>query len=122
MEVKDLYTSGYSFELEGKNIRFKMIAYANAIKAQNAIHLIATNDAENIEKGNAILLNLGLKHSIINDNVGGADLENPSIELFASQFKNPFASAELQARFQEYVLGFLAELPTFQKAKLQGAD
>lgn len=122
MEVKDLYTSGYSFELEGKTIRFKMIAYANAIKAQNAIHLIATNDAENIEKGNAILLNLGLKHAIISDNVGGADLENPSIELFASQFKNPFASAELQARFQEYVLGFLSELPTFQKAKLQGAD
>lgn len=122
MEVKDLYTSGYSFELEGKTIKFKMIAYANAIKAQNAIHLIATNDAENIEKGNAILLNLGLKHAVISDNVGGADLENPSIELFASQFKNPFASAELQARFQEYVLGFLSELPTFQKAKLQGAD
>lgn len=117
MEVKDLYTSGYSFEIEGKKISFKMIAYGNALKAQNAIHFIATNEPSNIAKGNEILLDLALKHTIIEGSEGGADIESPILELFASQFKNPFASAELQAQFRDYVLGFLGELPTFRKAE-----
>ena len=58
MDLKDLYTSGYSFEMEGKKISFKMIAYGNALKAQNAIHFIATNEPSNIAKGNELLLDL----------------------------------------------------------------
>lgn len=118
MDIKDLYTSGFNFELENKKISFKMIAYANALKAQNAIHFIATNEPANITKGNELLLDLALKHAIIKGENGGADIESPTLELFASQFKNPFASAELQAQFRDYVLGFLGELPTFRKAEL----
>ena len=116
MDLKDLYTSGYSFDMEGKRISFKMIAYGNALKAQKAIHFIATIEPSNSAKGNELLLDLALKHTIIEDSEGGADIESPILELFASQFKNPFASAELQAQFREYVLGFLGELPTFQKS------
>lgn len=115
MEVKDIFKTNNTFELEGKSITFKIIPYNVAIKAQNAIHYIATNEPKNISEGNKILLDLALQHAIINDNEGGADIESPSLQLFASLFENPFASAELSAQFRDYVLGFLNRLPSFQQ-------
>ena len=40
MEIQDLKMSGYEFELENKKVAFKMITWNDAIKAQNAIHLL----------------------------------------------------------------------------------
>lgn len=123
MQAKDLFSQeNGKFTLESKEIAFKVIPYSSAIKAQNAIHFIATNEPKNIAEGNSILLDLALKHCVIKDNAGGADIENPSLELFSSLFENPFASAELSAQFRDYVLGFLNRLPSFQKVQVSGAE
>lgn len=115
MELQDLYKTGHSFEMEGKKITFNMIAWGDAIKAQNAIYLVATNQPDNIDEGNARLLKLALKYTTIETENG--EIQSPLIENFASQFQNPLACIELSAQFQSFIGGFLERLPTFQKQK-----
>lgn len=115
MELQDLKKSGFSFEIEGKKIIFKMIAWNDAIKAQNAIHLIATNTADNIDAGNDRLLKLALKYAIVENE--DSVLENLSLENFASLFENVFVCVELTTQFGAYVMGFLEKLPTFRNSQ-----
>lgn len=115
MELQDLKKSGFTFEIEGKRITFKMIAWNDAIKAQNAIHLIATNTAENIDTGNDRLLKLALKYAIVE--TSDSTLENLSLENFANLFDNVFVCVELSAQFGAYVMGFLEKLPTFRNSQ-----
>lgn len=115
--LNEVMKSGYSFELENKKITFNMIAWGDALKAQNAIHLIATNEAKNIDEGNSRLLNLALKYAVIHTDSG--ELENLSLENFTSQFNNVFACVELGAQFRDYVLSFLEQLPSFRKLDKQ---
>lgn len=117
MEIKEMFKSGYSFEMENKIITFRMITWQDAIKAQNAIHLIATNTPDNIELGNERLLKLALKYSTITTDTG--DLENLSAENFTALFENIFVCVELSAQFRDYVLSFLKLLPSFQRLEAQ---
>ena len=114
MEIQDLKMSGYEFELENKKVAFKMITWNDAIKAQNAIHLLATNMPANIDEGNKRLLDLALKYAIIPE----SNLENMSAEIFSTQFENLLSLVELSAQFRDFILGFLDKLPSFQKVQL----
>lgn len=116
--LQEAFNNAFSFDLENKKITFKMILWQDAIKAQNAIHLLATNTPENIDEGNKRLLNLALKYTRV-ETQGGDIIESPTLEIFSTQFENIFACVELSAQFRDYVLGFLQKLPSFQRASIQ---
>lgn len=117
MQIKDITKSGHCFEMENKIITFKTITWQDAIKAQNAIHLIATSTPDNIELGNDKLLKLALKYAIVTTDSG--ELENLSAENFSALFENIFVCVELSAQFRDYVLSFLKLLPSFQRLESQ---
>lgn len=115
--LTEAFNNAFSFELENKKISFKMILWQDAIKAQNAIHLLATNTPENIDEGNKRLTALALKYARIETQAGDM-IESPTLDIFSTQFENVFACVELSAQFRDYVLGFLQKLPSFQRATL----
>lgn len=110
-EVMDT-KSNFSFELEGKTIVFNRVLWNDALKAQTAYHLIATNDAKNIEEANRALFNLALKYIVVE--VDGKTLEKLNADNFNALFENPFVCIEVSKQFQDYVGGFLERLPSFQ--------
>lgn len=111
-DVIEIFNRVHTFTIENKECAFKQITWGDALKAQNAIHLIATNEPKNIDEGNNRLLTLALKYVSIGEN---NEIQKPSLEVFSTQFENPFACVELGAQFRDYVLGFLEKLPSFQK-------
>lgn len=110
MTIDDIFSSGYKFEIEDKACEFSMITYQYAIKAQNAMYLLSTNE---VEKGNAIINEIALKFLIVEKQ------KVDNIEALALTFKNPFVVVEINAQFLQYINVFLKSLPSFQKVKLE---
>lgn len=108
MTIEDIYKSGFNFELEDNKCSFDMVTYDSALKTQNALYLISTNETE---KGNQIINDLAIKHLRVNNN------KVDTIEGVALTFKNPFAIIEINAQFLKYVNVFTNSLPSFQQAK-----
>ena len=110
MTIDEIFNTGFKFELEGKECEFSMISYQHAIKAQNAMYLLNSNE---VEKGNAMINELALKFLIIDKQ------KVDTLEAVALTFKNPCAIVEVNAKFLKYINVFLKSLPSFQKAMLE---
>ena len=94
MTIDEISKSGFKFELENKECELSMITYQYAVKAQNAMYLISTNE---VEKGNAIINEIALKFLIVNKQ------KVDTLEAVALTFKNPFAIVEINAQFLKYI-------------------
>lgn len=114
MDIQEVMNSksNFSFELEDKTIIFNRVLWNDALKAQTAFHLIATNDAKNIEEANRVLFNLALKYIVVE--VEGKTLEKLNADNFNALFENPFVCIEVSKQFQDYIGGFLERLPSFK--------
>ena len=110
MTIDEISNSGFKFELEGKECEFSMITYQYAVKTQNAMYLLNSNE---VEKGNAIINEIALKFLIVDKQ------KVDTLEAVALTFKNPFAIVEINAQFLKYINVFLKSLPSFQKAMLE---
>lgn len=110
MTIDEISNSGFKFELENKECEFSMITYQYAVKTQNAMYLLNSNE---VEKGNAIINEIALKFLIVDKK------KVDTLEAVALTFKNPFAIIEINAQFLKYINVFLKSLPSFQKAILE---
>ena len=101
------------FELEGKKCGFKRITTRDALEIQHIMTRLAQGKATKDDERE--LDALALKYLEISN--GGVKNDGFTIELLETQFTNPFAIVEINAKFQGYVGGFLAALPSFQNLK-----
>lgn len=102
------------YTLEDKEFEFGRITTADALKCRTAIVALSQNIQDN--EANATIEKIARKYLRVKDEQGKW-WENPNDEALEVLFENPFATFEIINKYQEYVLGFLNALPSFQQAQ-----
>lgn len=107
------------FELNGIKYAFKRVCVADAIEIQKLMLKASAKDGDldlgKIGEALGDLTPYALKYVKL-ENKDGTWLENADTETLEHFFENPFFALEITKNFFEVIQGFLASLPSFQKA------
>lgn len=103
------------FEFEGKELEFKRVTTADALKCKNLITIIAseTTSLKDRMDANEMLDKLAFKYLRVKSN-SGEWLENLSYDAFDTLFEHQGVAFEVSANFQKLIASFLTALPSYQ--------
>lgn len=103
------------FEFEGKELEFKRVTTADALKCKNLITIIAseTTSLKDRMDANEMLDKLAFKYLRVKSN-SGEWLENLSYDAFDTLFEQQGVAFEVSANFQKLIASFLTALPSYQ--------
>ena len=103
------------FEFEGKELEFKRVTTADALKCKNLITIIAseTTSLKDRMDANEMLDKLAFKYLRVKSN-SGEWLENLSYDAFDTLFEHQGVAFEVSASFQKLIASFLTALPSYQ--------
>ena len=103
------------FEFEGKELEFKRVTTADALKCKNLITIIAsdTTSLKDRMDANEMLDKLAFKYLRVKSN-SGEWLENITYDAFDALFEQQGVAFEVSANFQKLIASFLTALPSYQ--------
>lgn len=108
------------FKLNDIEYDFKRVCVADAIEIQKLMLKASAKDGDldlgKIGEALGDLTPFALKYVKLK-NKDGTWLENADTETLEHFFENPFFALEITKNFFEVIQGFLASLPSFQKAQ-----